>query len=245
MDLDLSELEGKTFEEKLEEWLQEVLQKGNDYGQKINLDFYPFQCSRKSLKPNIDLLIIGANPGGEGRFYERRTTDELFNCGANGENAFIAEANNPIWKINKPVLKMFESEHLRKILNDAIIMNVMYFNSQNVGALGKYNITEATKFCTAKTKEFVEIIQPKAVLLLGKKAPQWLGIRFFHQNSILQSADNKPTVDIIWKVEHNRIPYYIIHHPSPSSQTVRFNFGENKVNLLAKKAKFEEIFSKN
>lgn len=233
----------KDFESKLNEWLEEVLQKGNEYGQQTTLDFYPFQCSRKSLKYNVDLLIIGANPGGDGKFFKRTTTDDLFNSGANGENAFIAEANNPIWKINKPVLEMFSSANLRKILEDAIIMNVMYFNSQNVGALGKYDIAGATKFCIEKTKEFIEIIQPKAVLLLGKKAPEWLGIGHSPKDSILQSVDDKPAVSIMWKVERNGIPYYIIHHPSPSVQTVRFNFGKNRVNLLAKKAKFEEIFN--
>ena len=237
----------KTFEHKLENWLQEVLQNGNEYGRQIGLDFYPFQCSYNSLKPSVDLLIIGTNPGGEGGFSERKTIDKLFNCGANEENAYIAEANNPIWKINKPILEMFSSEHLRKILEKAIIMNVMYFNSQRVSSLEKYDknsVTIATKFCIEKTKEFIEIIKPKAVLLLGMKAPKWLGVRFSLQNSILQSVDNKPTTNMIWKVENNGIPYYIIHHPSPSTQTVRFNFGENRVNLLAKKAKFEEIFSK-
>jgi len=163
MNLNLSELEGKSFEEKLEMWLQEVLQKGNDYGQQINLDFYPFQCSRRSLKPNVDLLIIGANPGGEGGFHERKTINELFNGGE--QNAYIAEANNPIWKINKPILEMFSSKILRKILEDAIIMNVMYFNSQRVSSLEKYDkdaISKATKFCIEKTKEFVEIIKPNA-----------------------------------------------------------------------------------
>lgn len=234
----------KTFEQKLEDWLQEVLQKGNEYGQQIGLDFYPFQCSYKSLKPNVDLLIIGANPGGEGGFFERKTIYELFNGGE--QNAYIAEANNPIWKINKPVLEMFSSEKLRKILEDAIIMNVMYFNSKWVNSLRKYDkdsVAKATKFCTEKTKEFIGIIKPKAVLLLGKKAPEWLGIRFLPQNSILQSVDTKPTTNMMWKVENNGISYYIIHHPSPSAQTVRFNFGENRVNLYAKKAKFEEIFS--
>ena len=195
------------------------------------------------MKPDVDLLIIGANPGGEGGFFERKTIYELFNGGE--QNAYIAEANNPIWKINKPVLEMFSSEHLREILENAIIMNVMYFNSQWVSSLGKYDknsVAKATKFCIEKTKEFVEIIKPKAVLLLGMKAPEWLDIRFSPKNSILQSVDNKPTTNMMWKVENNGTPYYIIHHPSPSAQTVRFNFGENRVNLLAKKAKFEEIF---
>jgi uracil-DNA glycosylase len=235
----------KTFEQQLENWLQEVLKKGNEYGQQIGLDFYPFQCPRKSLKHNADLLIIGANPGGEGKFFKRTYVNDLFNGGE--QNAYISEANNPKWKINKPILEMFLSEHLRKILEDAVIMNVMYFNSQRVSSLGKYDnnsVAKATKFCTEKTKEFVEIIKPKAVLLLGMKAPEWLDIRFSPKNSILQSVDSKPTTNLMWKVENNGIPYYIIHHPSPSAQTVLFNFGENRVNLLAIKAKFEEIFSK-
>lgn len=38
------------FEEKLQLWLEKVVEQCNTLGEKINLDYYPFQCAKSSLK---------------------------------------------------------------------------------------------------------------------------------------------------------------------------------------------------
>ena len=229
-------MEKEKFKQEVDNWLNEVLQKGNEFGEQIGLDFYPFQSSYNSLKPEVDLMIIGANPGGEGGFHKRNSILELFNGGE--QNAYI---ENPQWKISKPILEMFSSENLRKTLEDAVVMNVMYFNSSRVKSLEKYDkdaVAKAIKFCAEKTRELIGIIKPKAILLLGFDAPKWLGINFSGKdNSILRTKDDKSA--LIMRVEYLDFPCYIIHHTSGNP---RFNTGDN---LLAKKAKFEEMFLGN
>ena len=226
----------KLFEEKLQLWFENVVEKCNIIGETINLDYYPFQCAKSSLKENVDLLIIGANPGGANP-YRKRNTEELFNSSDGINNAYIAESNNDKWKINKPILEIFKEPKLHNLLEEAIVMNVIYFNTQNVSNL--CDKKEAVECCISLTKEFIyEIIRPKVVLVLGlKDAPKWLGIKYSTtDNSILRTTDNK--TGLIMKVNYNNIPHYIIHHPSRNH---KFN---HNTNLDLKKELFQKEFEK-
>lgn len=227
----------KQFEGKLQLWLEKVVKECNAVGEKINLDYYPFQCAKSSLKENVDLLIIGANPGGANPFKERNT-EELYNSPDGINNAYIGESDNKQWRINTPILYMFQEPKLQRLLENAIIMNVVYFNSKNVKVLSKNK--EAINCCVSLTKEFIyEVIRPKAVLVLGNNAPKWLGIKYSPiEDSILRTKDDKS--HLVIKVNYNEIPHYMIHH---TSLNYSFNHGENidlKKDLLQKE--FAELF---
>ena len=230
------------FKNKLQAWLEDVATTCDKYAREIDRDFYPFQSQ---VFQNPELLIIGANPGNDGdykSFVERnkrgRLSSELSNCGENGENAYIAYKDDPEWKINKPILKMFEVPKMRRILESAVIMNVIYFNTKKVVDLKKFSVgNQIIDYCKAKTLELiVEIVKPKAVLVLGyNDAPKWLGINVSTtKDSILRTKDDKSA--LIMKVDYLGIPWYMIHH---SSMNFSFNAGEN---LCLKKAEFEKIF---
>lgn len=212
----------KQFEEKLQLWLEKVVERCNKLGEAINLDYYPFQCAKSSLKKNVDLLIIGANPGGQNPF-KKRNTEQLFNSVDGINNAYIGEANNDRWKINKPILEIFKEPKLYSVLEKAIVMNTVYFGT--VKAIDLSTRKEAIECCKELTKEFIyEIIRPKAVLVLGlKDAPNWLGIKYSTTtDSILRTTDN--LTGLVMKVNYNNILHYIIHH---TSMNFKFNSGEN------------------
>ena len=157
-------MENKEFLQKREKWLKEVADgchniaiKNDDFP-----DFYVFQSRSEVFNP--DLLIIGANPGNSTTYkdilnskgIEKRSWKDL----GYDSNQYIENEHNPEWRINKPVLKMFNGGDTRKVLENSVIMNVIYFNTKSISDLEKYKaeINEIKKFCIQKTKEFIEIL---------------------------------------------------------------------------------------
>ena len=231
------------FETKRKKWLEEVAEGCHNLAivERGNPDFYVFQSKSDFESP--ELLIIGANPGKKVDYLdkmnekgiERRFGNDL---GYNS-NQYIENENNPEWKINKPILKMFTETDARKALENSVIMNVVYFNTAKVEDLKKYrNGKEMINFCTAKTKEFIyEILKPKNILFLGVDAPKWMNIKFHHiEDSIVRTENNENYLVI--KIEQDNIPHHIIHHPSMNQ---KFNSGKN---LELKRNYFNQYFKK-
>ena len=181
------------------------------------------------------------NPGGTGKYNKTRTKDDLFNCGENGENAIIAYEGNKDWKFNTPILEMFKSQKLRDILKESVVMNVVYFNTQDISSLEKIKFkNEIISYCTKMTKKLIyDIIKPKAILVIGyNDIPKLLGIKVSTAtDSILRTEDNKS--GLIMKVLNQDIPHYFIHHTSRN-----FKFNRNG-NLERKKKEFEDILVKS
>jgi len=226
------------FEHELELWIHKVYQKCNELGQILNKDYYPFQCSKESLQKGVELLIIGANPGGSNPFSANKEIDKLFNCGVDGSNAYIAYENDPQWKINQPVLEIFSTPNLRKVLENAVIMNAVYFNTAEVKDLSLLeNRKTALSFCIQMTKEFIDILKPKAILMLGFDVPKWLNIRYNKEENGLLFSDKTKKSALIFETK-GVIPIYIIHHPS---RNYKFNSTEN---LNKKQEVFEKILNR-
>ncbi len=107
---------------------------------------------------------------------------------------------------------------MREILEEAVIMNAVYFNTKDVEALEnteKFN--EIKGFCIQKTKELIyDIVQPENVLHIG--------------------SDGKTALIMHKNIEN--IKHYIIHHTS-----MNFKFYTDEcINL--RKEKFEELLLK-
>lgn len=168
----------KEFEKKLQSWLQEVATTCDKYAKEIDLDFYPFQSPLP--KSNAELLIVGINPGGSksykemlqekskdyGEVIEARTSDML----AYEENMYAVK---PQWEIDNKLKgnnvmrtklrRVFVTEPLPNILKDSTVINMYYFNTQDIEVLG--NISNIIKeYCINKTVEFIEISNPKRIL---------------------------------------------------------------------------------
>ena len=235
-------METKEFEIKKEKWLQEVADGCHEIAIKNENypDFYVFQSQ---IFENPDLLNIGANPAGNETYkdmlqrkqIERRTKDDLINSSDGKNNEYIS---NPDWAISKPILEMFSGKRTREVLENAVIMNAVYFNTKKVEHLGNFKEDKKVMkdFCSNKTLEFIkDICKPKNILFIGKNAPEWLKIKFHHiDDSVCRTSDGKNY--LVVKKYLNEIPCYIIHHTSMNKS---FNTGEN---LQRKKEFFEKVF---
>lgn len=228
------------FELKREKWLKEVAEGCHELATEFpdGPDFYVFQSRSDLYSP--ELLIIGANSGGAGKYrdsepFKNKGCRDLNDLGYNS-NQYIDEEFNKNWHINKPVLKMFPEGRLRNVLSESVIMNAIYFNTGDVKALKSLeNGKEMFKFCIDKTREFIyEILKPKNVLLLGMDAPKWMKINFNkEEDTILETPDN---LFLIQSKYINEINHFLVHHPSMNQ---KFNSG---LNLDLKMNYFKEYF---
>lgn len=230
------------FELKKDKWLKEVADGCHKLAimDENNPDFYVFQSRCDIESP--ELLIIGANPGNNEKYAEkmkekgisRRLAEDL----VYNTNQYIENENNPEWKINKPIIKMFTEKDARKALENSVIMNVVYFNTQKVQDLKKYSQgKEMIDFCISKTKEFIyEILRPKNVLFLGLDAPKWMNVKFNQTTDTVLETDDK--LFLIQSKQINEINHFLIYHPSMNQ---KFNSG---LNLQKKEGYFNQFFKK-
>lgn len=231
------------FIRKRETWLKEVAEKCDNFASRNDEfpDFYVFQ-SRSDIY-NPDLLIIGANTGNAITYrqikkikkIDKRTWLDL----GYGSNQYIENENNPEWRINKPILKMFQSKNARKALENSVIMNVIYFNTKSVSDLKKHNveIKEIKNFCIKKTKEFIDIIKPKNILFIGFDAPKWMSVKYdYIKDAVLRKDDRN---FLIARTIYNSVPCFIIHHTS--NKRGGFNSGES---IEMKELYFREYFER-
>lgn len=163
------------FELKKDKWLKEVAEQCHEFAIKTDLDFYVFQTP---IFYNPDLLIIGINPGGDKSYsqllkdkgYSKRPYDDL---GYN-ENTLVMK---PDWEIKNKLKgndtlrnafkRVFNKDNNLAILENTIMMNMFYFNTQKEIHINKINIKDEIKnYCIYKTKEFIEISNPKNILFL-------------------------------------------------------------------------------
>lgn len=160
------------FELKRDKWLQEVAEQCHEFALKTDLDFYVFQTP---IFNNPDLLIIGINPGGTGKYsdylmsnkVEKRKPESLYYS----DNTLYVK---PDWEVDKgndtmrSVFKrVFNKENKLDILENTMMLNMFYFNTQKEIDIDKINIkAEIKKYCIEKTKEFINISNPKNILFL-------------------------------------------------------------------------------
>lgn len=230
----------RKFLEKRDKWLKEVANGCHDLAIEYpeNPDFYVFQSDCKIENP--DLLIIGANPGKYVKYLDKMREKGLIrryedNLGYD-TNQYIENENNPEWKINKPILKMFTEANARKALENSVIMNVVYFNTRKVDDLKRFeNGKKMIEFSIEKTKELIyKILKPKNILFLGVDAPKWMKINFIKENdTVLKTDDN---LFLIQSKLINGINHFLIYHPSMNQ---KFNTGKN---LELKKNYFNKYF---
>jgi hypothetical protein len=126
------------------------------------LDFYVFQTPCDVYNPK--LLLIGINPGGyksykqalEEKGYDKRPANDLGNNISLSEDKASADMRN--W-----IKRVFNRDNNFDILNDTVIMNMLYFNTERAKDIAGIK-TEIRKYCVDKTMEFVEILNPKNIL---------------------------------------------------------------------------------
>ena len=227
MNIQLSDLEGKTFEEKLCLWAEEVVPYCDDIARtKINRAFYAFQSAPKE-KPKV--LLLGLNPGRDYP-YEAQYKNEVWNI-PNGMTVEAFIKANPYdkemdaWTILKG-FKKTTSVHplLQSEFEDMVYMNLLYFNSINFDEFQrsfKENWKEVFDKCTEFTKFLiVEIIKPERIVCMGIHCfPQFIG------------KDTKPQ-NRVKTASLNGIPVCGIPHPSARlSNEIRETIGKELTKL--------------
>ena len=154
------------FTPELEQWAAKVIEKITPIAEEINLAYYPLQTEAKM---NPELLIIGLNPGSEGKYEEQKTKDEWeFKDGKMTierllkGNPFIDEKDE--WKIFRGLNRIpFIKQAVDS--NNYCFMNYVYFGTSDFEKIKKH--PEAIQICKELTKKFIEIINPKHIIVLG------------------------------------------------------------------------------
>jgi len=163
----------QNFDENLNQLLSEVSDTCHEFALEINRDFYVFQTP---IIYNPDLLIIGINPGGGKSYkeilsekrYEKRPANDL---GYN-DNTLTTK---PAWEIEAKLRgsdilrdrlsRVFNPENNLNILEQSVMMNMIYFNSQKAHEIFSLP-SEIIGYCLNTTQKFVEVINPKNILFL-------------------------------------------------------------------------------
>lgn len=160
----------QNFDENINQLLSEVSDTCHVFADKIDRDFYVFQTP---IIYNPDLLIIGINPGGGKSYkeilsekrYEKRPANDL---GYN-DNTLTTK---PAWESDKGsdilrdrLSRVFNPENNLNILEQSVMMNMIYFNSQKAHEIFSLP-SEIIGYCLNTTQKFVEVINPKNILFL-------------------------------------------------------------------------------
>jgi hypothetical protein len=155
-------MEQSQFLERKEKLLNEVSDECHGFALKVDLDFYVFQtpCDRYNPK----LLLIGINPGGskpyrqalEGKGYDKRPASDLGNDIMSSTDKESADMRNFLKRV-------FSKDNDFDILNDTVIMNMLYFNTDREKNIAGIE-SEIRKYCINKTLEFIEILNPQNIL---------------------------------------------------------------------------------
>ena len=215
MNLQVSDLEGKTFEEKLLLWAEEVVAYCDKIARtKVDCgEFYAFQ-SMPQEEPNVLFLALNPHDSYRCTTYQVQRENKNWNI-PNGMTEDVFIKANPCYngKDTWTILKGFEKTknvhpELKSIFDSMMYMNLLYFSSIDFKDFRK-KFNENWKEVLDKCAEFsnfliYEIIKPKKIVCLGANCfPKFIGKEKF---SILNGIVKKTIV--------NKIPVYGIPHPS-------------------------------
>ena len=198
-----------TFTPELQQWAAEVIEKITPIAEEINLAYYPLQSEAKM---NPELLIPRAVNEKEARIDSQK--------------------NNPIWEFKdgkmtverllkgnpcyseKDTWSVIEgienTDFIKKaIKNDSYcFMNYIFFSTKDESTLkslkGFKNIEE---ICVALTKKFIEIVNPKQIIVLGVTASDEL---LSNKETVLQGDNAR----LIVKGTISNRDALAIYHPS-------------------------------
>ncbi|MDM1543901.1 hypothetical protein [Empedobacter sp. 189-2] len=156
------------FQLKREKWLKEVVEHCHEYALKTDIDFY---CCQTPIIYKPEILIIGLNPGNNGKYSEylinnhitKRTIESLYYS----QNLLVESAldwDDGLNQIRKKFKEIFFSDLLFSKLKNSVMTNFTYFNTISSTELQSIDI-EIKQFCLNKTFELIEILQPKNIII--------------------------------------------------------------------------------
>lgn len=218
---------------EIQKWLDKVAlgchEITTDADFNMDLDFYVFQ-SQISFAPK--LLIIGANPGGGNKYKEKNELEKRTHRGSNDlascSNQFIEHYNDKGWRNLKPLSDLFTGDVLLPIFKNAVITNLIYFNSGTFNAFKKQKgYKKGLEFCLKMNIQLIEILKPKTILLMGKPTSEIFS-KYLDQplETKLMAGNGKSS--LIRGSTYKNIPVYWVQHPSAFGGERIFNYGEHQ-----------------
>ena len=182
------------FVPELEQWAAEVIEKITPIAEQIDLAYYPLQTEAKM---NPELLIIGLNPGSEGEYNEQKTKDKWeFKDGKMTIERLLK--GNPFIEGKKTwsVIEGIENiDFVKRSIESGnyCFMNYIFFGTNDENTLkGLKNFKLIEDTCVDFTKKFIEIINPKQIIVLGVTASDKL---VTNKKTILQGNNAKLVVE--------------------------------------------------
>ena len=184
-------MEKEKFKQEIDNWLSEVATECHKMATQpdFDVDFYVFQSDIPKM-PNPKLLILGINPGGYATYtsaMERLGKGRTKNDLAQGVNTYsrkpswegISEGANKMrdvlvgkqfredekWCETVNSNSLFNSQKLFDVLDNAVVMNMFYFNTKKETDLYAMCKMEQMEYCLKKTLELIEIVNPENILL--------------------------------------------------------------------------------
>lgn len=199
----------------LENWAKRVIEEVSKVASEAKLDFYPLQSAAKMYP---DILFLGLNPGG-GATYESQCNN--LDWGPQGvpmtvERLLLGnpdyEKNGPHWTIIRGLNKI---PSFANVLSNAdyVFANYFYLSTPDFSDVPK-KYKEALALCERLTYEFIDIIKPKKIIILGTSS----GIdrlNITEKKVILQGFWQR----LLMSGFLNDIPVYAITHPSTMAIT--------------------------
>lgn len=190
---------------ELTKWAEKAVQKCNPIAENYYLDYYAFQ---KPCNLNSKTLILALNPYDNSSF----PTEKVENIIKSQMNVGQFLAGNSDWNGYKTKWKIFKQLSKMKIFDDLQLdfnyMNYVYFPSKRFNDIKKLKEVDILKVCQDLTLEFLDILKPEKIILLGTTS----GSDQFNIEGI--TLLNKNNKRLIVKGKIDEIDVYAIPHPS-------------------------------
>jgi len=202
------------FPAELVSWAEKVIDLCTPVAKEFDLEYYPLQ-SRVKNKPKF--LFIGLNPGG-GYGYNSQKNNPAWEFDSLtsrltakrillGNPTFDNEFHSGKWKYGNGLSKI---PFLKKSIKnyDFVFANYIFYSSKNYSDINKKELKDSIEDNISLTKELIEIIDPKFIIVLGTGT----GIdKISKNNKLLLHGFRKR---LLVKGEIGNIPAFGIPHPS-------------------------------
>ena len=190
---------------ELQNWAKTAVAKCNSIAEEYYLDYYAFQ---KPCNLNYKILVLALNPYDKNSFPTKKVdvktpssmTEEKFLNGNSSWNGYKTS-----WKIIKQLMKMKLIDDLQLDFN---YMNYVYFPSRKFNDIKKIKEVDILKESRELTLEFLRILDPDKIILLGTSSGS---DQFDIKGHTLLAKGNKR---LIVKGKLDEVDVYAIPHPS-------------------------------
>lgn len=202
------------FSNDLVSWAEKVIDVCTPVAEEFNLEYYPLQSRVKS---NPTFLFIGLNPGGgygydcqkdnpiwQFDFLKSRLTAQRILL---GNPAFADGFHSGKWKYGNGLSKIpFLRESIKTY--DFVFANYIFYSSKSYSEINKKELKNSIEDNISLTKELIEIIKPKFIIVLGTGS----GIDKISKNNKLLLQGYRKRLLVKGKIAN--IPAFGIPHPS-------------------------------